>query len=236
MIVSLTSHGARLKYVGMAIYSVIKHARFHVVLTIYKDDVSNIPTELDRMIKAGVVELIVSDVDLGPHLKYYWAMKRYKSTPIITIDDDCLYTDDFCDSMITAYNKYPNAVSCRRAHLITISNGIVNPYSQWIQCIDMHDNFRHICPTGVGGVLYPPNIIDIDSIDLAELTECLYNDDIYLKVVENRRNIPIHIIHTNHKHPIPQKHTEVLSVALCRTNVGGNRNDKYIQRFNNDLK
>lgn len=57
-------------------------------MTLYKDDIKNIPEDLKFLIDEQFVELIVADKDLGPHLKYFYAMKKYKENPIITVDDD----------------------------------------------------------------------------------------------------------------------------------------------------
>ena len=57
-------------------------------MTLYKDDIKNIPEDLKFLIDEQFVELIVADKDLSPHLKYFYAMKKYKENPIITVDDD----------------------------------------------------------------------------------------------------------------------------------------------------
>lgn len=235
LIVSLTSHSVRLKYVGMTIFSILKYNNCKVVLTLYKDDVCNIPNDLSAMIKTRLVELIVSDVDLGPHLKYYCAMTKYKSNPIVTIDDDCLYSPDFIKSLYESYKTNPKHISCRRAHLMTFTDGRINPYNDWKMCVSQSTDNRHILPTGVGGVLYPPNILHVESIDLNELKQCFYADDIYLKVLENRLSIPINILNVKQRHPTPQRIEEVQKIGLCNVNVTGCRNDTYIQYFLADL-
>ena len=91
IIVSLTTHSIRLQQVAKtAIFSIIKNTykNIHICLTLYKDDIKNIPEDLKFLIDEQFVELIVADKDLGPHLKYFYAMKKYKENPIITVDDD----------------------------------------------------------------------------------------------------------------------------------------------------
>lgn len=230
-IVSLTSHGIRLKYVAKTIYSILRQCKLKVVLTLYKDDLKNITPELKKLIDSGYVELIKSDVDLGPHLKYYWAMKQHKDYNVITIDDDCLYSDDFISSLLDYHKKYPDAVISRRAHLMTFTDGKLDPYNFWKKCIKHSDDHRHILATGVGGILYPANVLDIDSVVVEELKKCFFADDIYLKVLENRRNIKIVIIPTIENHPKEQVQQEIKSIALHKQNVGNSRNDKYIKEF-----
>jgi hypothetical protein len=206
-----------------------------VVLTLYRDDLKNITPELKKLIDSGYVELIKSDVDLGPHLKYYWAMKHHKDCNVITIDDDCLYSDDFISSLLDYHKKYPDAVISRRAHLMTFTDGKLDPYNFWKKCIKHSDDHRHILATGVGGILYPANVLDIDSVDVEELKKCFFADDIYLKVLENRKNVSIIIIPTQERHPKEQEVPEIREIALMNKNVSENRNDKYIDIFLNDL-
>lgn len=235
-LVSLTSHGVRLNYVAKTVYSILRQCKLKVVLTLYKEDLKNITPELKKLIDSGYVELIKSDIDLGPHLKYYCAMKKHKDCNVITIDDDCLYSEDFISSLLDYHKKYPNAVISRRAHLMTFTNEKLNPYNSWKMCIKRSDDYRHILATGVGGILYPANILDIDSVDIEELKKCFFADDIYLKVLENRKKIDIKIIPIAENHPREQNSLEVKSIALCNKNVICNRNDEYISLFYTDLK
>ena len=235
-LVSLTSHGVRLKYVAKTIFSILRQSKVKVVLTLFKDDVKNITDDLCLLIDNGVVELIVSDIDLGPHLKYFFAMKKYKEWNVITIDDDCLYSSDFLNTLSDYHKRYPNSIITRRAHLMTFTDGKLNRYNNWKMCVKKSTDSRHILPTGVGGVLYPPNVLDIDSVDIEELKKCFFADDIYLKVLENRKNLDIKIIPIVENHPTEQNALEVKSIALCNKNVICNRNDEYIRLFYKDLK
>lgn len=234
-LVSLTSHGVRLKYVANTIYSILRQGKVKVVLTLFKDDEKNITDELRLLIDQSIVELIVSNIDLGPHLKYYFAMKKYKDWNVITIDDDCLYSSDFLTTLSDYHKRYPNSIITRRAHLMTFTNEKLNRYNDWKMCVKRSDDSRHILPTGVGGILYPPNVLDIDSVDIEELKQCFFADDIYLKVLENRKNIDIKIIPIAENHPKEQSQQEIRTIALMNRNVFENRNDKYIKFFIRDI-
>lgn len=43
--------------------------------------------------------------------------------------------------------------------------------------------------TGVGGVLYPPGLFSAADFDISEIQQYITTDDIYLKVLEMRRNV-----------------------------------------------
>ena len=238
VIVSLTSHHARLKHVSKTIFSILNGTfkSVHVVLTIYKDDIFNISNDLKLFIDNNIIELIIADENLRPHLKYYYVMKKYKdvSVPIITIDDDGLYHKDLVESLYTAYLNNKSSIHARRVHQVMLDQNkkSVLPYNKWkweIVNNTVPDKYKFA--TGVGGVLYPPNILDIDKISITEIKKCLCADDIYLKVIENRKNIKINIVKCSGKHPISLKIKEVLNTALCKDNVSNKRNDAYIKQF-----
>lgn len=236
VIVSLTSFKPRLSIVPIVIFSILKGSEksVHIVLSLFKDDVKFIPKNLQLLIDSKTIELIITEDDLKPHKKYYYAMKKYKMVPVITIDDDCIYTPDFVDSLLKCYEQHKHSICARRCHAIPpIKNA---PYLTWK--FQISDNSIPACrkfTTGVGGVLYPPNILDIDNIDLNELKTCLCADDIFLKAIENRKNIDIQIVPCIYKHPIPIQTESTMSTALSNQNVINKGNDYYLRLFSKDI-
>ncbi len=237
VIVSLTSYKERLNICNHSIFSILNgtYKDIQVVLTLFKEDVKYITNDLKLMIDTGVVELNVVEENLKPHLKYFYVMKKYKENPIVTLDDDVQYYPDTIENLVKSYSKYPNCISARRCHRITLDKEKILPYRQWKwEEKSIKEPSKILMATGVGGVLYPPNILDIDSFDLDELKSCIYADDIYLKLIELRKNIPVvwSGCNQNQCHPFIWNRNLVLS-GLQKTNVNGeNRNDKYIKDFN----
>ena len=91
--------------------------------------------------------------------------------------------------------------------------------------------------TGVGGVLYPPNALKISKQNINEIKTCLWDDDIYLKVLEIRYGINVVFTNTKHLTPMPfsndiKKITQ--DNGLYRKNMTF-RNDNYISLFNEDF-
>ena len=165
-----------------------------VSLCIYKDDLDNIKriqSKLRKYIDSGKLEIIVAEDNLRPHLKYYYTMKKHKDAIIITVDDDEIYSNELIRKLYNTYLEYPNCVSANRIHKMTYDiNGYALDYNKWEYEYDYNsfpsfDNFA----TGVGGVLYPPDILKIDTLSLDEIKEYITTDDIYLKLIENRKNI-----------------------------------------------
>ncbi|MBO7693345.1 MAG: hypothetical protein J6T10_12005 [Methanobrevibacter sp.] len=240
VIISLTSHGVRIKYVSKTIFSILKGSfkDIHVVLTLYKDDIKLIPDDLKLMIDNNVIELLVADKKIGPHTKYFYTMKKYKDTPIITIDDDGIYDNEIIENLYNKYLEHPNCICANRVHKITFKNRIINKYNKW-----HYEYKRELKPsnllfaTGVGGVLYPPNILKIDDNNLQDIKNCLWADDVYLKVLEIRYNVKV--VFTNVRNILPQSFSKPIKKitqdsGLYLRNIRY-KNDEYINKFRRDF-
>ena len=220
IIVSLTTHSIRVAQVARtAIWSIIQNTykNIHIVLTLYKDDLKLIPQDLQLMIDNGIVELIVANKDLGPHLKYFYAMQKYRENPVVTIDDDVIYPETMIEEMVNAYKKY-NCIIGRRCFPILNLN-----YHDWMRKglaqfkEPTHKNFA----TGIGGILYPPNCLNLSDNNIEEILKIKYDDDFYLKVLEVRKDLKIMNIVYNwanvFKKNLTDAHTQ--SIALWNSNV-----------------
>ena len=76
---------------------------FRIVMTLYKDDVSNLTDELKKLLDDGTIELLVADENLKPNLKYYYCMLKYHDVPIITLDDDRIYSPNLIEILVNTY-------------------------------------------------------------------------------------------------------------------------------------
>ena len=220
VIVSLTTHSIRVAQVARtAIWSIIQNTYkdVHIVLTLYKDDVKLIPEDLQLMIDTDFVELIIADKDLGPHLKYFYAMQKYRDNPVITIDDDVIYPENMIEDMVDAYKRY-NCIIARRCFEITADMN----YHNWLRCLSQinlpsHKNFA----TGIGGILYPPNCLDVSDNNVEEILKIRYDDDFYLKALEVRKGLKIMNIVYSWANLFKKNLTDAYtqSIALWNSNV-----------------
>ena len=241
VIVSLTSYGLRLKYVSKTIFSILNGTfkDIHIVLTIAKKDKQYIPNDLMLLITSNIIELLEVDNDLGPHTKYFYTMKKYKNIPIITIDDDGIYDPKLVESLYKKYLENKNCICARRVHRILFNNKDILNYQKWI--FDYNKEKKpsmQLLATGVGGVLYPANILDISDKNLEEINKCFYADDIYLKVLEIRKNISVIWVENTWLQPKPfskEIDKQIKEKGLWRINTLKNRNDDYIKKFINDF-
>ena len=229
-IVALTSHGKRLNLCAKTIFSILQQSsKAHIVLTLFKDDVKFISDDLRLMIDNDVLELLVVDKDLGPHLKYFYTMLKYPNDTIVTIDDDILYEKDMIKKLLDFSTKFPNKVIANRCHYITDLN-----YNNWRKEIKEHTANHRNFGTGVGGVLYPPNILKLSKLHITEIEQIKYADDIYLKILELRNNIEVvNRYNLNFK---TLRNKEFEDTALYHANIFYNRNNEYINKFEQEFK
>ena len=199
VIVSLTSHTKeRLANVPYFLFhSIFKHNYDYVkvVLTLYKEDVPNMPPKLKEMIDLGLVELIVAEENLRCHLKYFYAMKKYRDLPVITIDDDSIYPKEMIPDFLKNAEKYPGIIIARSARHIKPGK----TYTQWNEVVGGIEGATWFCdwdmirndlnPEGFGGIYYPANILKINDNMIPEIKEFPRADDIYLTIIEQRNGI-----------------------------------------------
>lgn len=98
--------------------------------------------------------------DLICHTKYYYAIKEYSNSNVITIDDDIIYPKNMIKNLLNYKIKYPNCIICNRAHGIRFDeNNKIKPYKEWDWEANETANgpSHYLFQTGVSGVLYPPN-------------------------------------------------------------------------------
>lgn len=233
-IVSLTSHHERVKYVHIAINSILKNSYipYKIVLVLFKDDIKNISIELQTLINNKSIELIVVDDDLKPHTKYFYTMLKYKENPIITIDDDCEYPCDLIESLMKSYNKFPNCVSARRVHRVKYKqDGTIDLYKTWnFDCKTITTPSLDIMATGVGGVLYPPDILKITKNNISDIKKFITVDDIYLYFLERKTNTKIVYVPNGETKQSQINIKEVNDIALYPINYAGKitKNDEAI--------
>ena len=121
-------------------------------------------------------------------------MKEFSNDIIITVDDDVCYEKKLIEKLIKSYKKFPNSISCIRAHRITFDeNNRIQKYSMWEKKVKIYAKERYdLIAIGIGGVLYPPNILLEEVFNTKVLREkCLFTDDIWLKIIELLSNVKV---------------------------------------------
>ena len=166
------------------------------------------------------MKIILTERNLKPHLKYFYAMKFFKDHAIITLDDDIGYSNDTFESLFNSYVENPNVISGRRSHLMTYqNNGELKGYFKWKfeQKIIKETKFD-LTLTNVGGSIFPPDILNINDDFLQIINETITCDDLTLKYFANIKGIPPKWIVNKNLMGISRKLPKNNSTALFKIN------------------
>jgi hypothetical protein len=232
-IISLTTWKARIHTVGMTIVHLMKQCpEYHIVLCLSTDEFSgkwsDLPADIARLNHMGLIEILWCKENIKPHKKYYYTMLKYRTVPIITVDDDQIPITNIADVLYASYLQYPHAIHAGRCHEIRYStNGKALPYNQWRRCqTKLLRPSMNLFATGCGGVLYPPNILKLDADCLPKIRNIITADDMYLKIRENELRIPVRYVPGCRFIDMDSPN----GLAL-QNNLGAHLNDLYIEKY-----
>lgn len=240
LIVSFTSYGKRLQgediFVALdSIFNQTIKRKFKVVFTIFRDDQKLLTGKIKKYIDDHKIEIIIADTNLRPHLKYFYVMKKYNSIPIVTVDDDVKYEPDLLERLFNGYLKHPKCVIAARTHTIRYApDGMPLKYNYWLyEHLNGGEPSYDAFACGVGGILYPPNILQFDedgykNIAKDILERMLTNDDLYLRIRET--NLGIKVVSVQEKKRAYQLLDSGLDKeSLCMSDNAKN-NDIYLSK------
>jgi len=236
IIISLTSHGQRIKYLENPLLSLLKQNKKpdKIIVYIHDKDKNNIPSNILTFCRNNNIEIHHYTTDIGPHAKYFYVMQEYKYACIITVDDDIFYSNDLVQTLYNSFIKYPTCIHARRVHKIEFDKN-KNPlkYNEWVYEFQGYtEPSFDLFATGVGGVLYPPNILKLDNSNLNEINKSLYADDVYLKYRELELDIPVVWVKNQKLLGTPINNSVIATSGLALQNNLKNRNDLYVKALN----
>lgn len=233
VIVSLTSFPARIDVVCLAIKSMLNQTRKpkKIVLwlgkELFQDGEANLPITLLELKSLGLdIEFCE---DLKAHTKYFYAFQKYPNNLIVTVDDDIIYPTNLLETLLDTHYQFPNCIAANRVRSMEIENASFKPYRGWK--INSENNTKASkmnFATGVGGVLYRPELFKKSLYDLEGIkkTTCL-GDDIWLKAAQIENEIPVIFTNFYFKEfiEIPESQKE----NLHSKNVFESGNDRQIK-------
>ena len=230
-IVSMTTHGERLKTVHLVLESISTGSVLPSRLMLWvdsKDAYENPSPGLSRLVNRGL-EIHLSD-NFGPHTKYfpYLLSNGNLDTPLVTADDDLLYSRWWLEGLVQSHKLEPHQVNCYRAHVVGINQGTIAPYRNWKPCLSSHANFLNF-PTGVSGCIYPVSLQErLKSSGSQFLEICPRADDVWIHVNALRAGVKVRQI-KNHPLRFPLVPGTQES-GLYHSNVLEDGNDAQIRR------
>jgi len=201
IIVSLTSYYKRLNTLYNVLDSILNGNLIpdKIILTLYFKDINFISKYIYDYLNKNNITLIIVDIDIKSHKKYFYVMQKYPYDIIITIDDDIIYENNTIELLYKSYLKYPNEISARRVHLIKYDqNGLSTFYNQWYKEYKLLKipSFDLLATTGAG-TLFPPNILKINYSLIYDIFNCITSDDLFLKFIENKLKVKIVWVENN---------------------------------------
>ena len=189
-VISLTTHGTRLKSAAAAIASLlVGTVRLPVHLWLDPVDFhARWPETLQGLADRGL-QVHESPGGFGPHTKYFGTFQQYTDRNVITVDDDVLYPRTFAQLLVDAPSD--STVTAYRAHRLMLEDGQIAPYKKWKPVRSAEPSILHFA-TGVDGVRYPKEMVQFvaargtEFLDLAPRA-----DDVWLNHCALRAGFPV---------------------------------------------
>lgn len=189
-VISLTTHGTRLKSAAAAIASLlVGTVRLPVHLWLDPVDFhARWPETLQGLADRGL-QVHESPGGFGPHTKYFGTFHQYTDRNVITVDDDVLYPLTFAQLLVDAPSD--STVTAYRAHRLMLEDGQIAPYKKWKPVKTAEPSIRNFA-TGVDGVRYPKEMVQFvaargtEFLDLAPRA-----DDVWLNHCALRAGFPV---------------------------------------------
>ena len=190
IIVSLTTFPARIDKVSICIESLMRQTikPNRIILWLAKDQFEStdvLPKSLLLLRKRGLDIRFCED--LRSFKKFYYTMKEYPNSIVITVDDDMFYPETLIEDLYNAHKRHPHTICCNIAHLMTLNEQKqLNAYDMWIGGAKNIQGPSHLlCPIGVGGILYPPHLLIEEVFNKSVFMDiCPKADDLWLKSIE----------------------------------------------------
>lgn len=172
-IISLTSWKARINTVSKTLYSLIKQCPgFHIVLVLSEEEfpkmIDELPENLKMFADNKLIEILWVYKNYKSFKKVLFTMDKYRDVPVISADDDCIYTENYAQELYDAWTKDNRSIQTFHSCPIT--------------------HYQH-GPT----TLYPPYCFLNYGLD--KLNQTILNtnhDDVYYGCLSDRFKIAIH--------------------------------------------
>lgn len=187
-VVSLTTYPARIDNLWRVL-EIIFHQhdlkeQYAVCLYLIEDEFKGIelPQSIKDLQKRGLTVKFEKE-NLKCHNKYFYAFQDFPNKNVITIDDDLQYNHHTISALVNTHKKFPKAVVYNRGAIITRAS--LNQFDAWARSKEPMTERKDVCPTGVGGVLYPPKSCSEHLLNNAIIRRtCLQADDMWLSFNE----------------------------------------------------
>ena len=227
LIVSLTSYPPRFARLPIVLESLLtqNHKPHRILLWIAESDISKLPKRVYSLQKRGI-EIRCCE-DFRSYKKIIPCLKEFPDAVIVTADDDVIYPAGWLEALYRRHVAHPNEIICHRARLMTFDDqGQLALYRLWPN-LDRETSSLLTFPVGVGGVLYPPGVLNSRVTDKEMFLQLApFGDDIWLKYMSLSRLVRCRVLDTYKKNFLELRNSQ--HVALRKQNVV-EQNDKQLR-------
>lgn len=187
IIASLTTFPARINSVYNTISTLLKQTLKpdEIVLWLAEEQFPNkiLPESLTRLQEFGLS--IKWCEDIRSYKKLLPTLKEHPNDIIITFDDDLYYAEDTIETLYASYLKFPKEIHAHRCGKVYLKKDKIADTSMrklyFMKFIDSAYSVRQI---GYGAVLYPPNCLHKDVLDIKTIKKVVpTHDDIWFWVM-----------------------------------------------------
>lgn len=160
-IISLTSWTARINTVSKTLFSLLNQCPgFHIVLVLSEEEFPKMMDELPENLKLFVANELIEVLWVYKNYKSFkkvlFTMDKYRDVPVISADDDCIYTCNYAQELYDKWFKFKTK---------QISYNVGTYFNKYFVCCGP-------C------TIYPPAFYKLDIIDFEKLLQIKpYNDD-----------------------------------------------------------
>ncbi|WP_395646348.1 hypothetical protein [Terricaulis sp.] len=159
------------------------------ILWIAHDDCASLPQSVVRLQQDGLS--IRTCADLRSYNKIIPALEAFPAATIVTADDDLYYPRTWLQTLLSSRMAGVREVLCHRARRIAREGARLAPYKSWKAVRRGGAPSQLLFPLGVGGVLYPPGVLDGRVADITAFKQlCPTGDDIWLHWMRSLAGAP----------------------------------------------
>lgn len=132
-VISLTSWTKRIASVGLTIFSIYRSCpNFHICLTLSLQEFPNkfydLPDDVKCLCQRNILEILWVDENVKSLKKILYCIERYTSHPIISADDDLIYTCNYAKELYDLWRLNSNKICTINAEQPLHTNGTATLY------------------------------------------------------------------------------------------------------------
>ncbi|MFL9868193.1 hypothetical protein PQR67_28785 [Paraburkholderia fungorum] len=227
VVVSLTSYPPRFRTLHLTLKTILLQSvrPAAVVLWIAQEDSVHLPANVLALKRWGL-EIHLCE-NLRSYKKLVPALDAYKCVAVVTADDDVVYWRTWLADLLDQYTESSPEILCHRMHVVrTNSDGLPDSYRSWHWCSESLQKNPLNFATGVGGVLYPPNVFDSEATNVDRMRSlCPQADDVWFYWMARARGILVRKVPSS---GAVKFWLGSQDVALWKSNLGSDENDVQI--------